>query len=97
LELWELPARPVGWPSGFFPGHGDTPAGSGLAVGPALGGSGGVVLGARLAGEVALEIGPLPDGWGVESQPANAGRSAATSVTAARRVRASLIASTAAL
>jgi hypothetical protein len=87
----------VGWPPGFFPGQGDTPAGSGLAVGPALGGSRVVALGARLAVEVAPEIGPLPEGWGVESQPANAGRSMASSVTAAPRGRASLIASTAAL
>jgi hypothetical protein len=97
LELRELPARPVGWPFGFFPGHGDTPAGSGRAVGPALGDSLGVALGMRLAVEVAPEIGPLPDGRGVESQPANAGRSTAISVTAARRGGASLIVSTAAL
>jgi hypothetical protein len=88
----------MAWPACAVPGQGVTPAGSGVATGPALGGFGvRLGLGAWLAAVVGPDIGPLAVGSGVDPQPVSAVSSIVASTSAPRRRATLLAGSTAAL
>jgi hypothetical protein len=85
-------------PACAVPGQGVTPAGSGVATGPALGGFGvRLGLGARLAADVGPAIGPLADGSVVDPQPVSAVSNTLASTSAPRGRATRLVGFTAAL